>query len=80
MGRQSAVGPLAKLVEETAFLGRPKHPEAVRVNALFALAKIGGESAKAVIQKATNDKSRPVQIAAQSALRRVNVEGGKADA
>jgi HEAT repeat protein len=80
MGLKSAIEPLAKLLEETAFMGRPKHPEAVRVNALFALAKIGGESAKAVIQKATNDKSRPVQIAAQSALRRMSVEGEKADA
>lgn len=76
MGREVAVEPLSKLVQETVFLGRHKYADSVRVNALFALAKIGGDVARAVIEKATKDKSRPVQIAAQSALKRMKPDEG----
>ncbi|TET47625.1 hypothetical protein E3J62_00745 [candidate division TA06 bacterium] len=74
MGHVAAVEGLTKLIEETAFMGRPKYPDAVRVNALFALAKIGGDAARSVVEKAVDDKSRSVQIAAQSALRRMKTD------
>jgi len=76
MGKEAAVEPLSELIQETVFLGRYKHSESVRVNALFALAKIGGDAARAVIEKARKDKSRPVQIAAQSALKRMKADEG----
>jgi HEAT repeat protein len=74
MGHVVAVEGLTKLIEEAAFMGRPKYPDAVRVNALFALARIGGDAARSVVEKAVDDKSRSVQIAAQSALRRMKTD------
>ena len=74
MGHVAAVEGLTKLVEETAFMGKLKHPDPVRINALFALAKIGGDAARPVVEKAVDDKSRSVQIAAQSALKRIKTD------
>jgi HEAT repeat protein len=77
MGSTAAVTPLAKIIEETVFLGRHKHPDAVRMNAIYALAKIGGPAAEAEVEKATRDKSRAVQVAAQSALKRMKGDEGE---
>lgn len=80
MGSEVAVEPLTKLLEETVFLGRHKHPDTVRMNAVYALAKIGGSAAKGALERATSDKSRAVQVAAQSALKRIKAdEGAKKD-
>jgi HEAT repeat protein len=76
MGNQIAVEPLAQLLEETVFLGRHKHPDTVRMNAVYALAKIGGAAAEAAVERATKDKSRAVQVAAQSAHKRMKAAGG----
>jgi HEAT repeat protein len=72
MGSDGAVDPLVKLVEESVFLGRHKHPDTVRMNAVYALAKIGGDAAKEAVERATKDRSRAVQVAAASALKRMS--------
>jgi len=80
MGNRMAVEPLTQLLEETVFLGRHKQPDTVRMNAVYALAKIGGPDAEGAVERATNDKSRAVQVAAQSAYKRMKAdEGTKAD-
>ncbi len=72
MGSGAAVDPLVKLIEEAVFLGRHKHPDTVRMNAVYALAKIGGDAAKEAVERTTKDRSRAVQVAAVSALKRMS--------
>lgn len=71
LGKEEAVETLLKVMEGSSISGRLKYSDDLRVNAIFALSKIGGKTAQERIQKLTSDKSRQIQLAAQSALRRM---------
>lgn len=69
--KKEAVEPLIKIVEEKGFLGRPKYPDDVRMNVVYALARIGGVEAEEELKKLTSDPSKGVRVAAESALKRI---------
>jgi HEAT repeat protein len=71
LGNEQAIEPLQKIVKGGSFLARSKYSDDIKVNAIFALSKIGGDRVRDTIQKLTGDKTRQIQLAAQSALRRM---------
>ncbi|MCH7761395.1 HEAT repeat domain-containing protein, partial [candidate division TA06 bacterium] len=75
IGKDQAIEPLKNILAESSFLGRSKYSDDIRVSAIFALAKIGGEVVQEELQRLTEDKNRQIQLAAQSALKRLQDTG-----
>lgn len=75
IGSDSAVDTLRKVIEETVLLGRPKYSDEVRVGAVHALARTAGAEMRHYLERVSaRDRSRPVQIAAASAIRRLDAQ------
>jgi len=72
VGDESSVDSLSKILEEKAFLGRPKYSDEARIEAIYALGKIGTPNAKNLLEGAFKDRSRAISIAAKAALQRLN--------
>jgi len=74
----SAIEPLYNIIKEKGFLNRPKFPDDIRMAAVYAIGKIGGEKAKEALQTLSNDPSKGVRVSSLTALNRIQKSGDSA--
>jgi len=72
---QGAIEPLNNIIKEKGFLNRPKFSDDIRMAAVYALGKIGGEKAKDILASLTNDPSKGVRVSSQTALNKLSASG-----